>query len=248
MHHKIIANIQRVYEIAFVCHFILHFFSYSVTSRPLLPFDCQTHYKMPSQDEEKEKKKMDIDEDDQDEEESEKVDPILEAAGLCSKFTLLRQSTIVNDKSEEDKILKQLMQIYDENNMIEFYRNLCTQNSLNLDESLISKWTKNKTDLLQKNAEKKKEAETNEGDVEIHEAEIERAHILALTADCKTASNAFLEIKGLTTGKQIDSYLAILRLALAWNDDHFYKKHMQETEKYVHALRCNPFSMRICVL
>lgn len=92
---------------------------------------------------------------------------------------------------------------------------------------------KNKAELLKKNEEKKKEAEVNEGDVEIHEAEVERAHILSLTADLETASNAFLEIKGLTTGKQIDCFLTILRLALAWNDDHFYKKHMQETEKLI---------------
>merc|ERR1712228_422896 len=89
------------------------------------------------------------------EDEEEKVDPLLEAAGLCSKFTLLRQSKQVNDKKEEDKILKELMQIYDGNNMIEFYRNLCTQNNLSLDESLISKWTANKADLLKKNEEKK---------------------------------------------------------------------------------------------
>lgn len=139
----------------------------------------------------------------------------------------------MNDKSAEDTILKQLMTIYDEHNMIEFYRACCTTNSLPIDDALINKWTANKDALLKANEEKKQEAVKNEGDVEIHATEIDKAKILSLTTDLKTASDAWLEIKGLTTGKSIDRYLTILRLALAWNDDHFYKKHYPETEKLI---------------
>jgi len=75
--------------------------------------------------------------------------------------------------------------------------------------------------------------EKNEGDVEIHQIELEKANILSLTADLNTSITTYLEIGGLTTGKEIDKYLTILRLCLAWNDDHLYRKHMQQTSKLI---------------
>jgi len=183
-------------------------------------------------DEKDDEKKMELD-DEEEEEEERPMDTLLKAAGLASRFTLLRRSNIVNNKKEEDEILKELMAIYDENNMIAFYRDLCDKNGLKIDESLISKWEQNKAELLKKNEEKKKLAEKNEGDVEIHDVELEKAKILSLSSDLNTSIDSYLEIKGLTTGKQIDKFLTILRLCLSWNDDHLYRKHMLETEKLI---------------
>jgi len=188
-----------------------------------------------SDEKDDEKKVMDVDEEeDADLEEEEKPqDTILKASGLATRYRLLRESSTINDQSQQDSVMKELMQIYDENNMIEFYRDFVTQNALQLDESLVAKWEKKKGELLSGNQEKKALAEKNEGDVEIHEVELERAKILSFTSDLETSITAYLDIKGLTTGKQIDKYLTILRLCLAWNDDHAYKTHMAEAEKLI---------------
>ena len=106
------------------------------------------------------------------------------------------------------------------------------KNSLILDDKLITKWENNKEKLLKENEEKKELAEKNEGDVEIHEIELERGKILSFTSDLNTTIAYYLEIKGLTTGKQIDKYLTILRLCLVWNDDHLYRKYKSEAEKF----------------
>eukprot|EP01083_Nonionella_stella_P255214 876259_1 len=188
---------------------------------------------MSTDSKEEEKKKMEVDEDSDTEEEETPVDTLLQAAGLASRFTLLRACKTVNNPSEEDTILKELMTIYDTNNMIEFYRDLCNRNELKIDDSLINKWSTNKTKLLSENTSKKELAEKNEGDVEIHEVELEKAKILSFTDTCTNSINCYLEIKGLTTGKEIDKYLTILRICLAWNDDHLYRKHMEQTKKLI---------------
>jgi len=184
-------------------------------------------------DEKDDEKKMDIDEAETPESEDRPQDILLKAAELSSRFTLLRAANPTENKAETDRLLEELMAIYGEHQMIEFYRDLCTKNEMIADDGLISKWEKKRDELLAANASAKELAEKNEGDVEVHEIELKRAAILAKTGDLEDAIDAFLEIGGLTTGKQIDKYLTILRLCLAWNDDHFYKKHMAEASRLI---------------
>eukprot|EP01084_Bolivina_argentea_P020545 38197_1 len=185
-----------------------------------------------SDSKDEEKQKMDLDIEDKDDEE-EQMDILLKAAALSSRFYLLSTSTTVNNQQEEQDVMKQLLEIYDSNNMIEFYRAFCDQNSIQLDDALTNKWQANKTKLLKENSDKKELAEKNEGDVEIHDVELEHANIVSLTGTLTEAITAFLEVKGLTTGKEIDKYLTILRLCLAWNDHHLYTKHMQQAAKLI---------------
>lgn len=180
-----------------------------------------------------EKKSMDVDETDADESEDRPQDILLKCAELSSRFSLIHQSTSMNNQAEEDSILKELMALYDEHQMIGFYRDLCTRNSLKEDDSLIAKWEQKRDERFAQNDKEKELAETNEGDVEVQDVQLKRADIVSFTGELEEAIDAYLEIGGLTTGKQIDKYLTILRLCLAWNDDHFYRKHMQEASRYL---------------
>jgi len=177
---------------------------------------------------------VDPDEDEDVEVEEEKPqDPLLKAAELSSRFTLLRRSPTVNDEKEEGRVMKELMVIYSEHSMIEFYRAFCGANELPIDDALVSEWTEKRDALLTANAEAQELAEKNEGDVEVHAAELKRAEIISFTGTLEEALEALLEIKGLTTGKEIDKHLSMLRLCLAWNDDHLFRKHSVETERLI---------------
>jgi len=176
---------------------------------------------------------VDPDEEDVDVEADRPQDPILKAAELCSRFTLLRRSKTVNDAAEEARVQKELMAIYSEHGMIEFYRAFCTANSLPIDEALVTEWSDRRDAKLTANAEAQELAEKNEGDVEVHSVELKRAELISFTGTLEEALETLLDIKGLTTGKEIDKYLCILRLCLAWNDDHLFRKHSVETERLI---------------
>merc|ERR1711879_819631 len=75
--------------------------------------------------------------------------------------------------------------------------------------------------------------EENAGDVEIKDVEIERAQFIALTHSMKEAVKTWMAIEGITKGKNIDKHLAVLRIALAYNDDAIFKEHAPATKKLI---------------
>jgi len=163
---------------------------------------------------------------------SEVVEPqdfILTAAEL--RFKLRQQTRSRDPKAKETA--DQLLNIIKEHNMLEWYKATWSENQQQLDEGLIAEMQRKKEEHLKELQEKKEKAEKEEGDVEVLEIEVQKARYLSGTSNLDEALAAYLAIKNLTTGKNIDKYLAMLRLCLAWQNDVMYKKHAEETEKLI---------------
>ena len=116
--------------------------------------------------------------------------------------------------------------------MIEFYKSVQIKCGLPIDSNLVSKWETAKEKQLTENSAKKEEAKKSEGDVEVLDIDLEKGNILRNVSTLSETMKHLDSIKNLTTGKNIDKHLSLLRLCLAWGDDVHYKKYRETTAKF----------------
>lgn len=129
-----------------------------------------------------------------------------------------------NKKGNKDKaeiLKKELIEVITEEEMGEYYENLCKEYEWNIDaEFLESLKAKNTTKLeeFEKNLEDAKE---NQGDMEVLDVQFAKARYLSQIGSWKAALNNYdiiLEGKKTTSGKKIDASLEKCRIALFTSD------------------------------
>ena len=118
--------------------------------------------------------------------------------------------------------------------MIEVYKAAWSENEQRMDEKLLSEMQSKKEAELNRLAEAKEKALKEEGEVEVHDIELERSAYLGKSGSLQDAIASYASVGAkLTSGKNIDKHLSILRLCLAWKDDEAYKKHAEATGKLI---------------
>jgi len=158
-----------------------------------------------------------------DEEEGQQ-DTLLQCADL--RFRLSRNKGDTDAKEE-------LFKIFKENRMVEFYKLVWNENGWALDEAELTAWKAENEKKLKEIADERKNAEENQGDTEVRDADLKRANLITLVETKDVAIKEWEKLEGLTKGRKIDAYMQILRILLAYEDDTQYKVYQKTTNDLV---------------
>jgi|UniRef100_A0A7S4GB25 26S proteasome regulatory subunit N7 len=157
------------------------------------------------------------------EEVHEPVDPLLQLKQLAFDW----ESGLAGDR---DKIKQEIIEAVKSENREPYYSHLCEKLGWAKDEKLVAEMVKANTEAMAKLEEKKKDAEDNLGETEVHDCELEMVAHLHKIGDkdaCVKKIDEMLEkVKGM--GKQLDMIFQKIRLGLVFADRTLVKENIDK--------------------
>ncbi|VDO14875.1 unnamed protein product [Rodentolepis nana] len=135
----------------------------------------------------------------------------------------------------KDGLVKKMMDVIKTENMTPFYKLLCKQLHLIEDQDLVATMEKANEEKLKELEENIKKAEESDGETEIREAMIAKAHFLSKIGDKALALSQFRTIldKTVLPGCRLDITFHLIRMGFFWNDRDLITTNIEKANSLI---------------
>jgi len=167
-----------------------------------------------------------------------KADDDPESEGAFMRLSLLRfrMTSKKATAAMKQKDWAEFLTIVERFNAVAVYEVTCKETSTGVDSALLKKMKAANEARLKEIDDAIKDAIENEGDLEVRDATIAKAQILARTADKAAAIVGYEEAEKLpktTSGQKLDCRFHLMRIGMFWADIPMVEKHVKVCKEVV---------------
>ncbi|KAK9762500.1 proteasome regulatory particle subunit [Basidiobolus ranarum] len=141
---------------------------------------------------------------------------------------------IIHNGSEDlrEDAKQKLFEGIKENNMAPFYRLMCEELKVSIDDSLLESMEKVNEEEIQKLDEKLQDAEQNAGETEVSDVLLAKAELYAKIGDKEKALKAYKVAyeKNATVGYRLDIIFAFIRIGLFYSDNDLISRNIEKAK------------------
>ncbi|BHF66792.1 26S proteasome non-ATPase regulatory subunit 6 [Sparganum proliferum] len=132
-------------------------------------------------------------------------------------------------------LISEIMCVVREENMTPYYKHVCKQLHLNIDQALVDQMQAANVAKLKELDEKIKNAEKNEGETEIRESMLAKAHYLSKIGNKAEALAQFrlLLDKTVLPGCRLDMIFHLIRIGFFFNDGELVTKNIDKANSLI---------------
>nr|VZH99562.1 unnamed protein product [Spirometra erinaceieuropaei] len=132
-------------------------------------------------------------------------------------------------------LITEIMCVVREENMTPYYKHVCKQLHLNIDQALVDQMQAANVEKLKELDEKIKNAEKNEGETEIRESMLAKAHYLSKIGNKAEALAQFrlLLDKTVLPGCRLDMIFHLIRIGFFFNDGELVTKNIDKANSLI---------------
>ena len=167
-----------------------------------------------------------------------KSDDDPENEGAFMRLSLLR-FRLCSDKAPAEAKKKdwaEFLTLVERFNSVAVYEAVCKETSTAVDKALLARMKAANETRLKEIDEAIKDALENEGDMEVRDATMAKAQILARTAEKAVAISGYEEAEKLpktTSGQKLDCRFHLMRIGMFWGDIPMVESHVKVCQEVV---------------
>jgi len=163
-------------------------------------------------------------------------DPDNEGAFMRLSFLRFRMNSKKADLAAKKQDWTEFLTLVERFNSVAVYEVVCKETSTPVDGKLLAKMKAANETRLKEIDDAIKDAIENEGDMEVRDATMAKAQILARTADKSTAIAGYEEAEKLpktTSGQKLDCRFHLMRIGMFWGDIPMVESHVKVCQEVV---------------
>ncbi|EKX50382.1 26S proteasome regulatory complex, subunit RPN7 [Guillardia theta CCMP2712] len=163
-------------------------------------------------------------------------DPEAEGEWMRLSFIRFKLTSPKCPPSAKDALWADFMKLVERFNSVAVYEITCQETGRKIDSSLVAKMKAENERRLKEVDDAIKDAQENEGDMEVRDGMMAKAQVLARTATKELAANAYDEAEKLpktTSGQKLDVRFHLMRIGMFWGDIYMVETHVKVCKELV---------------